>query len=261
MSARRPLIMGNWKMNLGAAEAAALADALAASTRRSWAGPQVAVFPSHVHLADVRARLEETPIEVGGQDCVPQAPGAVTGGTSAEQLVELGCRWVLVGHSERRQLFGETEPLLREKILAAFRVGLSPVYCLGETLEQRERGEVDAVLERQVRGALEELGRERIAALTLAYEPVWAIGTGRHAAPEDVQAAHGRLRWLLGRLTDAEVAGQVRILYGGSVKPDNVASIMACDDVDGALVGGASLDPASFEAIVHYRDTDSRPPI
>ena len=246
--------MGNWKMNLSLADARALAEELRRRTSTTFAGPQVAVCPSPLHLTTVGRALEGSAIELGGQDCVPQEPGAVTGGTSAEQLREAGARWVILGHSERRQYFKESDAFIREKVRAAFRVGLSPVLCVGETLAQREGGRTEEIVSGQIQGALEEFSPEAVGAMTVAYEPVWAIGTGRNAEVDDVVRMHGLIRGLLTELAGSDAAEKVRILYGGSVNEKNVSAYMAGRDVDGALVGGASLDAERFLAIVHFRN-------
>jgi triosephosphate isomerase (TIM) len=250
---RRPLLMGNWKMTLSLAAARELAGELRRRTSTRYAGPQITVCPSHAHLSTVIELLAGTAIEVGAQDCVPQAPGAVTGGTSAEQLRELGARWVILGHSERRQFFAESDAMVREKIRAAFRVGLAPVVCVGETLAQRDGGRTEEIVTTQVQGALGEFGPEQIAAITVAYEPVWAIGTGRSAEVDDAQVVHSLIRGLLTEIAGTPAAEQVRILYGGSVTEKNIRGYMSADDVDGALVGGASLDAERFLAIVDYQ--------
>jgi triosephosphate isomerase len=247
---RRPLIMGNWKMNLDRSAAVSLARGL----RRHVAGTKlscdVAVCPSHVHLAEVVSAVEGSTITVGGQDCVAQGPGAVTGGTSARQLRDLGLRWVILGHSERRGIFAEDDALLSRKLAAAFAEGLEVVLCVGETEGQRDRGDTESVVLGQLRGAVE--GQEDAArqGLTLAYEPVWAIGTGRNARPEDVAQVHRSLRSAAGELLGEDCAASLRILYGGSVKPANMADYAGLPDVDGALVGGASLDVESFAGIL-----------
>ena len=252
--ARRPLMMGNWKMNLDLATARSLAEGLVHGTETTFAGPEMAVCPSYVHIGAVAAALDGSPITFGGQDCVAQEPGAVTGGVSAEQLRDLGARWVILGHSERRQFFQESDANVREKVKAAFRVGLAPVVCVGETLSQREDGRTEEIVSTQIHGAIEGLAAEQVAALTIAYEPVWAIGTGHAAEPDDAQRVHALIRGLLAEASSAAAADALRILYGGSVKETNVAQYMDCADVDGALVGGASLDPERFLAIVRYQD-------
>ena len=255
--ARRPLLMGNWKMNLGLAEATDLATKLVRRTETTFAGPEVAVCPTYVHLPAVAKILDKSKIAWGAQDCVAQEPGAVTGGVSAEQLKELGAHWVILGHSERRQLFQESDANVREKVRAAFRVGLAPVVCVGETLSQREGGRTEEVVSTQIHGAIEDLRAEQVGALTIAYEPVWAIGTGHSAEPADVEKVHALIRGLIAEASTAGIADHVRILYGGSVNEKNVGDYMACDNVDGALVGGASLDADRFLAIVRYQDGSS----
>ena len=251
---RRPLMMGNWKMNLGLEDARALAEGLARKTQTTFAGPEMVVCPTYVHLPVVASILDGSKIAWGGQDCVAQEPGAVTGGVSAEQLRDFGAKWVILGHSERRQYFHESDANVREKVRAAFRVGLSPVICVGETLSQREGGRTEEIVSTQIQGAIEGLRPEQVAALTIAYEPVWAIGTGHAAEPDDAQKVHALIRGLLAEASDATAAEGLRILYGGSVNDKNVDGYMACADVDGALVGGASLDPDRFLAIVRYQD-------
>ena len=251
---RRPLLMGNWKMNLTLKGAQELSAKLRQRMSTRYAGPQVAVCPSHVHLSTVLASLAGSSIEVGAQDCVVQAPGAVTGGTSAEQIRELGARWVILGHSERRQFFAESDAMVREKIRAAFRVGLAPVVCVGETLAQRDAGRTEEIVSTQIHGALAELEAQQIAAITVAYEPVWAIGTGRSAEVDDAQTVHALIRGLLTEQAGEKAAHAVRILYGGSVTEGNIRAYMSADDIDGGLVGGASLDAERFLAIVGYQD-------
>ena len=250
MSSRRPLILGNWKMNLSLADATSLARGLQRKLAALYAGPEVGVCPSFLHLPAVREILEGSSISVGAQDCVAQTPGACTGGVSAEQLRELTLKWVILGHSERRQYFAESDADVAAKLGAAFRVGLSPVLCIGETLEQREGGQTEAVVIGQLQGAIADLEAPQVAALTVAYEPVWAIGTGRSAKSEDAQAVHRLVRGALAEVVGADAAGGVRILYGGSVNEENAAGYFACEDVDGALVGGASLDPDRFVGIL-----------
>lgn len=254
MTARRPLILGNWKMNLSLAEATALARDLKRQVATFYAGPETGVCPSYPHLVAVRELLEGSTIGVGAQEMVEAEPGAFTGGVCAEQLRELDMRWVLVGHSERRQYCGETDDGVAAKIRAAFRVGLTPVACFGETLAEREGGQTEEVVARQVGAALEGLSAPQIEGLVLAYEPVWAIGTGLNAEVDDVKEVHRLLRGLLAERGGGPVAESVRILYGGSVKPQNIAAYMACEDVDGALVGGASLDAGSFVQLLRYQE-------
>jgi triosephosphate isomerase len=242
---RRPLVAANWKMNLLRREARAYSTELLAGLD----GEEVAValFPSFPLIPDVAEVLEGSPVAVGGQDLHPQAKGAHTGDVSALQLIDAGCTWVLCGHSERRRDHGEGDATVAGKVDAAMRHGLSPVLCLGETREERNAGQTFAVLERQLTAALPADPGE----LALAYEPVWAIGTGETATPETAQEAHAFLRRRLAEILGPEQAGWVRILYGGSATPDNAADLAAQKDVDGFLVGGASLDPKRFLTMIH----------
>jgi triosephosphate isomerase len=250
LSDRKPFLAGNWKMHKTIAEAVELAHGLANlvgdETERD-----VAVFPTLTALPAVQSALRDSPIMVGAQTCHFEKQGAFTGEVSAEMLVDAGCDLVLVGHSERRTLFGETDEIVRRKLEAALRVGLPPILCVGETIAEREAGDTEAVIQRQVTSALDGLTAEQMNAITIAYEPVWAIGTGLTATPEQAQEAHHFLRGVV-RDLHGEVAEQVRIQYGGSVKPDNIVRLMLEVDLDGALVGGASLTPDSFAAIVSY---------
>jgi triosephosphate isomerase len=246
---RRPLIAGNWKMNAGGHEACPLAEHVAraaASARRV----QVLVAPPFTALAAVAQELAEAQSMVGvaAQNMSAEASGAFTGEVSASMLLDAGATWVLIGHSERRQLFGEIDALVARKTTAALDADLRPIVCVGETLAEREAGATLAVVERQVRAVAAELAKQPGTGV-IAYEPVWAIGTGKVASASDAQAVHAFIRSLLEQVSE-ELAESTRILYGGSVKGDNARGLLAQDDVDGALVGGASLDPASFAAII-----------
>ncbi len=245
----RKLIAGNWKMNGLRQSAAALAGALAERART--AGPLAwdpLVCPPATLLAGVGEALRGSAVTLGGQDCHPLQSGAHTGDISAEMLADAGCRYVIVGHSERRADHGEDDALVRAKAEATAAVGLVPIICVGETATQRGAGEALRVIEAQVTGSLPP-GVDG-ADMVVAYEPVWAIGTGQTATPADVGQVHGHIRGLLERLLGGAGAAQaVRILYGGSVKPGNAAELLAVADVDGALVGGASLEAADFWAI------------
>jgi triosephosphate isomerase (TIM) len=245
---RRPLIAGNWKMNLGGPAGLDLASTL---VRLAPSVPHVdlVVAPPFTALAACAHECDGSRIEVAAQNLHPKESGAFTGEVSAPMLVESGCTWAIVGHSERRQLFGETDAFVAEKVAAALGGGLMPIVCIGETLEEREGGRTLGVVERQLRAFLPVIAASA-RAVAIAYEPVWAIGTGKNAGPREAQEVHEALRgWLAG--ASAELASATRILYGGSVKPDNARDLLAAPDVDGALVGGASLDAASFTAIVH----------
>lgn len=249
---RRTFIAGNWKMNLLTAPAAGLARAVRQIAEQN---PQVdvAVAPTATALAAVVQVLAGSPVAVAGQNCHWEQSGALTGEVSAEMLFDLGCSHVILGHSERRQFFGETDETVNRRLQAAHRAGLRPIVCIGETLEQREAGQTVEVVSTQLRGALTGVPAERMPDLTLAYEPVWAIGTGRTASPAQAQEVHARLRAELGELYDPRIAARVRIQYGGSVNPTNVRELMAQPDIDGALVGGASLKADSFSALVRYQ--------
>ena len=242
---RRPLVAANWKMHGGPDAAAKFVEVMIAGFGDD-PSREVVVCPPFTALAAAAMVASGSAIAVGGQNCHWEDKGAFTGEVAASMLVELGARWVIVGHSERRQYFGETDATAAGRARAAQRAGLSVIYCLGETLEQREAGETLAVLERQS-AVLAGLDAGRLA---VAYEPVWAIGTGRTATAAQVQEAHAFLRGRIGGLLGTDAAAALRILYGGSVKADNANDLLGREDVDGALVGGASLDAETFSAII-----------
>ncbi|MFI5305747.1 MAG: triose-phosphate isomerase [Polyangiales bacterium] len=246
---RRPLVAGNWKLHKNENEARALIAALRARLN-DIGGVDVVVAPVFTALSTVREALTGSSIRLGAQDVYWQAQGAFTGEVSAPLLKDVGCSHVIVGHSERRQLFSETNEDVRRKAAAVLAAGMTPIVCVGESLSQRENGETKAHVLRQVGDAVSGLGPDQMARLVLAYEPIWAIGTGRNAEPADAQQVHADIRGLLKERFGAPLAGATRILYGGSVKPDNARALMAQTEVDGALVGGASLDSDSFAAIV-----------
>ncbi len=247
---RAPVLAANWKMNHGPREAESFARDFLAGWHTVPSGVEVVVIPPFVDLAAAQAAFAGRPISIGGQNCHWESIGAFTGEISAEMLAASGCSYVLVAHSERRQYFGETEETARKRILAAHRAGLKAILCVGETLEQRDRGEMEKVLVSQLEGGFLGLGEGDVAGLVLAYEPVWAIGTGRNATPQQAQDAHAFLRgWLKGRF-GPRYAEATRIQYGGSVKPENARELLGQPDIDGALVGGASLKAASFLKIV-----------
>ncbi len=241
-----PLIAGNWKMHKTLAEAKALAKEI-----RQGLGPsdavEVAVAPPYTALAAVAAEIAGSPIRLAAQDTHWERQGAYTGAISPVMLTDVGCHYVIIGHSERRQYFGETDETVNRKVKAALEAGLSPIVCVGETLAEREQGRTFSVVETQIRRGLAGLPRSQAERLVIAYEPVWAIGTGKTATPEQAQEVHQHIRELL-----SEVAGgaAVRILYGGSVTPDNAGELLAQPDINGALVGGASLKAASFLGII-----------
>ncbi|QRN94068.1 triose-phosphate isomerase [Archangium violaceum] len=249
--ARRKLIAGNWKMNKTIPEGLALVRELKGLVA-SIPGDRVeiALAPPFVSLQAVAKELEGSPLKLAAQNCHWEASGAYTGEVSAAMLKDVGCAYVILGHSERRQYFGETDETVNKRTKAVLGAGMKPIICVGETLAEREANRTLEVVERQVAGALKGFSAAEVAGFVLAYEPVWAIGTGRTATSAQAQEVHRALREQLGRLYDRGTAEQVRIQYGGSVKPDNAAELMGQADVDGALVGGASLKAADFLAII-----------
>jgi len=249
--ARRKFICGNWKMHKTSAEAVQLVREL---RDRLKTQAQVAVAPPFTALQAVKQALQGSDIQLFAQNCHHEKQGAFTGEVSAPMLVELGCDGVILGHSERRQYFGETDEGVNRKLRAALEAKLHPIVCVGETLQEREAGRTWEVVSRQVRGAFAGLQGDAIGRSTVAYEPVWAIGTGKVATTAQAQEVHGQIRGLLRELAGAPVADAVRIQYGGSVKASNIVELMAQPDIDGALVGGASLDPDEFARIALYRD-------
>jgi triosephosphate isomerase (TIM) len=242
-AARRRLVVGNWKMNGSRAANAALLDALGAAAPFP---SEAVVCPPTPYLGQIAAALKGNAIAWGAQDCSAHDAGAFTGEVSAAMLVEFGCRYVIVGHSERRAMHGETDRVVADKAQRALGAGLTPIVCVGETLAEREAGQTEAVVGRQLGAVIEQLGAD-VAKTIVAYEPVWAIGTGRTAAPAQAQAVHAYLRASLAR-TSAPAAS-LPILYGGSVKADNAATLFGEADIDGGLIGGASLNAQAFIAI------------
>jgi len=249
--ARKPVIAGNWKMYKTQQEArdffAAFKPLVAGA-----AHCEIIVAPPFTALAASVEAAAGSAIAIAGQDVYWANEGAFTGEVAPRMLVEAGCRGVIIAHSERRQFFGETDESANRKVKAALAAGLTPILCVGETLTQREAGETQKVLERQFRGSLAALTGPEFSRIILAYEPVWAIGTGRTATPEIAEEAHKFLRDLAVGSFGPEAGASLRILYGGSVKPENIKGLMAQADIDGALVGGASLDARQFAAIVNY---------
>jgi triosephosphate isomerase len=252
-SGRRPLIAGNWKMNYTHLEAIGLTQKLAFSlTSEQCAAAETAILPPFISLRSVQTLIDgdAMPFVYGAQDLSPHDSGAYTGDVSGPMLAKLGCTYVIVGHSERRQYHHEDDAVVNSKVIAAYRNGLTPILCVGESLEVRQAGGQVAHTTAQLAAALAGVTAEQAQSLVVAYEPIWAIGTGEVATPEDAQEVCAALRTQLGLLYPPEVPQAVRVLYGGSVKGGNAADILSRDDVDGALVGGASLDPAEFSAIV-----------
>jgi triosephosphate isomerase len=251
MSARVPLMAANWKMHFTVAEAVALLEELENGITR-FAGREVVVAPPFTALGEVASALAKSEIRLAAQNCHWESQGAYTGEISPLMLRDLGCQYGLVGHSERRQQFGETDESVNRKMIALLHEDIVPILCIGETIEQRQAGDTMPVLADQLNGALEGFENEQMGRLVVAYEPVWAIGTGHTATPEQAQDAHKFIREGLAKRFNNTVANDIRILYGGSVKPDNVDELMAQPDIDGALVGGASLRAASFIRIVDF---------
>jgi triosephosphate isomerase (TIM) len=248
---RTPIVAGNWKMNLSREEAVALARTVASGSKGMQAVDRI-LFPAAVHLDAVRYALAEIGtggVQLGAQNAWHEPDGAFTGEVSVAMIKDLGCGWLLTGHSERRQVIGETDAMVNAKTKAGLDAGLQVILCIGETLEQRESGQTDAVNERQLKAGLEGITHDALHRLVIAYEPVWAIGTGKTATPDDAQAAHHAARTVLEDLFGQQPATDMRILYGGSVKPDNAADLFAQPDIDGGLIGGASLKAESFLAI------------
>lgn len=254
---RTPLLAGNWKLQAGTrAEARELASAVAQGCR-GLDGREVMIAPPFTALRDAVEAVAGSVVSVGAQDLYWESSGAFTGEVSPAMLADAGCRFAIIGHSERRQFFGETDYTVTKKAAAAVDAGLVPVVCVGESLAQRDSNATMKVVETQVRHGLVELTIEGLEKLVIAYEPVWAIGTGRTATPEQAQQVHAHIRSVLRDVSAGAIADRVRILYGGSVKPGNIDELMACPDVDGALVGGASLVAADFLRIVHFQESSS----
>jgi triosephosphate isomerase (TIM) len=245
---RKKIVAGNWKMNKTATDAAALATDIQRELG-DFLEADVVLCPPFTALKTVGDIVSDSAIKVGAQNMHWESAGAYTGEISAGMLRDLYCHFVILGHSERRQYFGETDETVQRKVRAALAAALTPIVCVGETLEQREQGETEAVIRRQVMTGLADLGSE-LRKLVVAYEPVWAIGTGRTASPEQAQEIHAFIRGLLTELADADTAATIRIQYGGSMKPDNAGLLMSQPDIDGGLIGGAALDAKSFVEII-----------
>jgi triosephosphate isomerase (TIM) len=249
---RRPIIVGNWKMHKTAAEAVALVNALRASVTQVQ-DVDIGVAPPFTALMAVAEALRGSTLFVVAQNMHWEPQGAFTGEISAAMLTDIGCARVIIGHSERRQYFAETDATVNKKLRAALNAQLDPILCIGETLEQREGNATFSVLEQQVRHGLADIAAESMSRVVIAYEPIWAIGTGKTATPTQAQEVHAFIRGLLGELYGKALAGEVRIQYGGSVNAGNIQALMTQSDVDGALVGGASLEASSFAQIVSFQ--------
>ena len=246
MAHRRPLIAGNWKLNGTRQSVVDLATAVSAGCGALSA--EVLVCPTSVHITDVLGVVGNSAVHLGAQNCSDAQSGAFTGEVSAEMLAEFGCEYVILGHSERRAMFHESSDLVALKCIAVQKAGLTPILCVGETLEEREAGKVDSVISEQLDAVLNAAGIEAFNNMVVAYEPVWAIGTGKTATPEQAQEVHALIRARIAA-QGSETAEALRILYGGSVKPDNAATLFSQTDIDGGLIGGAALDAESFLAI------------
>jgi triosephosphate isomerase len=249
---RTPIIAGNWKMYKTVAEGRELVEGLLAGIGDS-ADREVVVCPPYTALFPIGALLVGTPISLGAQEVFSEAQGAYTGAVAPQMLRDVGCRYAIVGHSERRQLFGDTDASVNRKLHAALANGLRPIMCVGESKPQRDSGQAEPIVTAQVRAGLAGVSAEQLLDVVIAYEPIWAIGTGETATAADAQAMHAAIRATLAELYGDDAAQTVRIQYGGSVKPDNVDELMSQPDIDGALVGGASLKADSFLRIIHFQ--------
>jgi len=247
---RRYLVAGNWKMNTTSASGTQLAEQLAAQTIEAGKAVDILVCPPDPYLIPVSQSLEGSGIKLGAQNAYFEDPGAFTGETANEMLLDVGCTHVILGHSERRHVMGETDSLIGSKVQSALSKGLQVILCVGELLEEREAGQTESVLDRQMQGGLAGVNAASTHNLIIAYEPVWAIGTGKTASPEQAELAHVHLRKWLTDHYNSDVGDSVRVLYGGSVKPDNASELLGQPNVDGALVGGASLKAELFVPII-----------
>ncbi len=260
MPDRRPLISGNWKMHQNHYEAIQFLQKLSyLVSKDDYEVVDVSVHPPFTDLRSVQTLLEadDIPIALGAQHCHWEEKGAFTGEVAPGFLAKLNVKYVIAGHSERRELFGETDEMVAKKVTSIIASGMTPILCCGETLAEREAGETEAKVLGQIRSGLAGRTAEQVSAMVIAYEPIWAIGTGRTATADDAQAVCGAIRACVTELFSAEVGGRVRIQYGGSVKAANARELMSQPDIDGALVGGASLDPNEFAAIIQYRNSSS----
>jgi triosephosphate isomerase len=248
---RKPIIAGNWKMNKTSKEARDLAQKLIPLVS-GVNNRDIVLAPPFTALPAVAEAIKGTAIALGAQNMSWEDKGAFTGEVSAEMLLDLGCKYVIIGHSERRQYFGETDETVNKKLRQALNKRLNPIVCAGETLKEREAGRAHEVIERQITGALKGMSAAEMQKIVIAYEPVWAIGTGKTATTEQANEIHSFIRGKIKAVYGTEVADSLRIQYGGSVTPENVAALMAMPDIDGALVGGASLKPESFAALVKF---------
>jgi len=254
---RKPFIAGNWKMHKTIAEAVDFSQTLCKKTQQFTGDRNILIAPPFTALASVAKIIAGTGIHLAAQNLHESPQGAFTGEVSGAMLAEAGCDYVLIGHSERRHIYGETDDLLSRKIKAAWENGLKVIFCIGETLDEREKGKTFQVVEKQMKEGLKAFKEDDIEQLVIAYEPVWAIGTGKTATPEQAEEVHVLIRDLQEKLYGSVAAAALTILYGGSVKPDNMAELMAKENVDGALIGGASLDVESFLRMVMFDKPES----
>jgi len=247
---KRMMVAGNWKMNTKSSSASQLAGELAAAWPETHADVDVLACPPFPYLIPVQSQLGDSGVSLGAQDVYWENPGAFTGQVAVEMLLDVGCQYVILGHSERRHVLGETDEDIRRKLAAARAAGLQVILCVGELLSERERGEMESILQRQLSGGLDGVDANTAHGVVIAYEPVWAIGTGVTASPEQAEQAHAFIRDHLADRYGGEVGASTRILYGGSVKPDNALALLQQPNVDGALVGGASLSVEQFRPII-----------
>ncbi|MEW5950531.1 MAG: triose-phosphate isomerase [Elusimicrobiota bacterium] len=254
---RKPMIAGNWKMHLNSSEAAQLAAAI-----KNGLDPQlnheVLIAPSFTNIESVRKEISSSPILLSAQNMCWEEKGAFTGEISPIQLKDAGCDYVIIGHSERRKIFGESDEVLNKKVKSALKSALKVIFCIGETLEERENQRTYKVLQTQLNGGLKDISVNELSNIVIAYEPVWAIGTGKTATPEQAQDAHVFVRKEIERMLGVQAAQSIRILYGGSVKAENIDELMAQPDIDGALVGGESLKADKFLRVIHYQPVLSK---
>lgn len=258
MNMRNFLIAGNWKMNAGPAEAKELADKIVSSFEGKDVKSEVLICPPYVSIPFVAKSFRESSFKVGSQNVYTENNGAYTGEISTEMLKELHCDYVITGHSERREYFGESDELIAAKSKKVFSDGLIPIVCVGEKLEDRKNNSYKSIVKFQVQTVINSISEEHAASLVIAYEPVWAIGTGETATPEQAQEMHQYIRSLLSEHWNSNIADQIRILYGGSMKPGNAQDLLSQADVDGGLIGGASLDASSFSEIITIAESISK---
>ncbi|MCP5500379.1 MAG: triose-phosphate isomerase [Leptospiraceae bacterium] len=247
---RKVIIAGNWKMNLGLKQARELAEGISSGLSQASPDREIMVFPSAVHIPVVADILKDTRVILGAQNIYPSAPAAFTGENSVEQMRDFGVTHILIGHSERRQFIKETDAFLNQKVHFVLEHQMIPVLCIGETLEERESNKTLEVIKTQLLGGLKDVNKGNVSKIILAYEPVWAIGTGKVATPEQAQEVHLAIRKELEGLYGSQISDSISILYGGSVKPDNIKSLLDMPDIDGALVGGASQKADSYMALL-----------